>query len=77
MYVYQFVSCNQSVEMDKEGALAAFNLRGTSNNNRLRAELKNQPLFDGFLGPMYGGEKEDGTVVIRYETQEANNMLSI
>lgn len=35
-----------------------------------RAELDNQPLFDGYLGPIWDGDK------LRYETQEVYDMLS-
>ena len=35
-----------------------------------RAELDNQPCFEGYLSPMWDG---DG---LRYETQEVYNMLS-
>jgi hypothetical protein len=36
----------------------------------LRPELRCAPVFDGFAGPMYGGEK-DGHTIIRYETWAA------
>lgn len=35
-----------------------------------RAELDNQPLVDGYIGPMWDGDK------LRYETQEVYDMLS-
>jgi hypothetical protein len=35
-----------------------------------RKELDNQPLVDGYLGPMWDGDK------LRYETQEVYDMLS-
>lgn len=35
-----------------------------------RKELDNQPLIDGYLGPMWDGGR------LRYETQEAYNILS-
>lgn len=35
-----------------------------------RAELDNQPQFDGYLGPMWDG------CCLRYETPEVYNMLS-
>ena len=35
-----------------------------------RAELDNQPMFEGFLGPMWDGG------CLRYETQEVYDMLS-
>ena len=36
-----------------------------------RKELDNQPLFEGYLGPMWDGD------MLRYETQEVYNMLSM
>ena len=35
-----------------------------------RAELDNQPVVDGYLGPFWDGDK------LRYETQEVYDMLS-
>lgn len=35
-----------------------------------RAELDNQPLVDGYLSPMWDGDK------LRYETQEIYDLLS-
>lgn len=35
-----------------------------------RAELDNQPIFEGFLSPMWDGGE------LRYETQEVYDMLS-
>ena len=35
-----------------------------------RKELDNQPIFDGFLGPMWDGG------ILRYETPEIYDMLS-
>lgn len=45
-----------------------------------RAELDNQPKFHGYLGPMYGSTRQiDGEeyTVMRYETQEVYNELSV
>jgi hypothetical protein len=44
---------------------------GVETHPSLRKELQGQPTFDKLLGPMYGGPKK-----VRYETQEAYNMLS-
>ena len=44
-----------------------------------RAELDNQPEFDGYLGPMWDGTiKINGEEygVLRYETQEVYDLLS-
>lgn len=44
-----------------------------------RPEMDNQPTFHGYLGPMWGGERDiDGEhyAIMRYETQEVYNMLS-
>lgn len=44
-----------------------------------RAELDNQPRFEGYLGPMYNGcHEKDGEkiVCLRYETQEVYDLLS-
>ena len=35
-----------------------------------RAELDNQPIFEGYLSPMWDGDK------LRYENQEAYDLLS-
>ena len=36
-----------------------------------RKELDNQPIFEGYLSPMWDGDR------LRYETQEVYNMMSI
>ena len=44
-----------------------------------RAELDNQPTFDGYLGPMWNGTINVGGAtlgVLRYETQEVYDALS-
>lgn len=76
MYMYQFVSITGATLMDKESAESSFKVSGISTSGRLRVELQNQPKFEGFMGPMYGGLREDGTVIIRYETKEAYDILS-
>ena len=45
-----------------------------------RPELDNQPMFKGYIGPMWDGTtKINGVeyVVLRYETQEVYNQLSM
>lgn len=45
-----------------------------------RVELDNQPKFHGYLGPMWNGTHEiKGAeyAILRYETQEVYNALSI
>ena len=45
-----------------------------------RAELDDQPIIKGYLGPMFNGFKEDSEgntlICLRYETQEVYDMLS-
>lgn len=43
-----------------------------------RAELDNQPVLNGYVGPMMNGwsKVKKHTMIIRYETQEVNDMLS-
>lgn len=50
----------------------------TGNNDRksLRIELQGQPLLKGLMGAMWGGYKE-GKAVIRYESKEMYELLSI
>jgi hypothetical protein len=45
-------------------------------NLHWRAELQLQPRIQGFCGPMYDGSDANGTPIIRYEDQAANNSLS-
>lgn len=44
-------------------------------NERGRIELQGQPNLVGLFGPMFDGY-EDGKAIIRYETQEVQNLLS-
>lgn len=44
---------------------------GTNLNRRQRAELQDQPIMKGFLGPMWDGD------AIRYEDRRANDILSV
>ena len=45
---------------------------GYNTNYRVKKVLHDQPTFDGLVGPM-----ADRAKVVRYETSEANRMLSI
>lgn len=40
-----------------------------------RKELDNQPMVEGYIGPMYNGI-DYGKIFLRYETQEVYDMLS-
>lgn len=82
------IACGHTTDMSRE-RLAGMLVR--------RKELDNQPKVDGFLGPMWDGERyllDDGRIVytfekvnpnaiteivgiIRYETQEAYDILSM
>lgn len=57
--------------------LSGYTFRGWSPQRAgRRPELAGQPLFEGLLGPMYDGLDADGEPVIRYETQDAYDILS-
>lgn len=43
----------------------------------VRAELREQPMFEGLAGPMWDGPGADGAGVIRYEDHAANDCLSV
>lgn len=57
-------------------SIRGFHFAGPTTNNRLRAELRDRPRFTGLCGPMWGGLSDDGRPIIRYETQDAYNVLS-
>lgn len=88
-YLYQLVGGEYNGKLLHYAALEARNLiAGYSEDLSAiraagalckRAELDNQPLIKGYLGPMYNGTKElDGVTytVIRYETAEVYKMMS-
>lgn len=52
-----------------------YQFNGLCHRKSLRAELQGQPMFQGVLGPMWGGTENDKPVV-RYETTQAYNTLS-
>ena len=68
------------VEMTIEEAKKVFNQKGVSvdysvqRKNGLtvpREELDNQPTFEGFVGPMWDGDK------LRYESYKTYEMMSV
>ncbi len=42
----------------------------------LSAALQSLPSFKGLIGPMGGSPSANGTVLVRYETHEANKIYS-
>lgn len=83
MYKYQYVSRAEVFIKDGDDFIAALEIRGhdwvdVNNNERHREELREQPVFRGLLGPMYGGiDPKTGATIIRYETQEIYDLLSM
>lgn len=41
------------------------------------ADLDDRPTFREYLGPMWDGIRKDGTLVLRYETQDVYDLLSV
>lgn len=73
-----FVSRNKVWEFDNEKDVPFVKIGVVENYEELRkqgacvhrAELDDQPVYTGWLGPMWDGGK------LRYETQEVYDMLS-
>ena len=59
-----------------EELTAVYTQTGTLSDNIRRRELQGQPYIKGLCGPIYDGTDKDGRPVIRYETQELNDILS-
>lgn len=55
----------------------AFEATGDFHSVSCRAELQGAPILKGFCGPMYNGEDSQGRAVIRYESQEVYDILSM
>ena len=55
----------------------AFETSGEFRSVSCRAELQGAPKLKNFCGPMYDGEDERGRAVIRYESQEVYDILSL
>lgn len=53
-----------------------FEMLGIETSPRLRPELQGQPKFDGAIGPCWGGTKDDGSPIIRYEDKDAYRVLN-
>lgn len=71
-FVHDFSEMNVVPAM----AVRGFDFDGFSENPRLRPELQGQPKFKGVLGPMWGGEDDEGQPIVRYEDQSAYDRLS-
>lgn len=59
-----------------EALTTVYTKTGTLCDNVRRAELQGEPYLKNLCGPMYDGD-EGGCAVIRYESQEVYNALSI
>lgn len=75
--IYQLVYTNHTEELTFKELQSKHTILGISNRPHVREELQGTPIVKGFLGAMFGGYKNNGQVVIRYETQEAYNLLSV
>lgn len=78
--IYQFVTLRQDGKLrttEFQHTEIPFLTKGLHESKSTRKELQMQPKFCGFCGPMWGGYTRDGKPVIRYESTEAYNALSI
>ena len=55
----------------------AFETTGEFHSVSCRAELQGTPILKGFCGPLYDGEDNQGRAVIRYDSQEVYDILSM
>lgn len=72
MMVSRFTEENIIPAMSVRG----FEMTGINRNPRHRAELQGQPMFDGVMGPMWGGNRQHPDGIIRYECPETYEELS-
>lgn len=57
--------------------LKQYEEKGRVNNTYCRHELQGAPRIKGLCGPMYDGMDREGRSIIRYETSEVNDYMSI
>ena len=63
--------------LDIEGLREDHAVKGFTTSGRLREELEDMPILEGFLGPMFDGYAADGSCYfVRYESSEAYDVLS-
>lgn len=73
---YQVVGDRGTETFDSvEDLLKKHRSRGVETNSSRRPELQGQPKLEGFLGPMYNGNR-GGKTMIRYESQGVYNQMS-
>ena len=74
--IYRLVShVDGTKDLTKKELFDQFDVDGYKAVTDYTTVLQGEPYVSGFLGPMYDGV-EDGKYVIRYETQQAYNLLS-
>lgn len=85
MVQFQFVTANASqAAYFTDPAEIPFKVTGECKSPSVREELRGQPKFEGFYGPMWGGMMENGehkfdgtgTPTIRYESASSYDILS-
>lgn len=88
-FIYKFVEVGGEESLSYKEAVEKHHQTKQLSNPNVRIELQGQPIFSGFLPPMFDGfqdadgrssyEKDycgDEVAVIRYETSEVYEMLS-
>lgn len=75
--IYRLVShVDGTRELTREELFNEFKVDGYKAVSDYSTVLQGEPLVSGFLGPMYDGMKDD-KFIIRYETKQAYNLLSL
>lgn len=76
--VFRVVKRGGVEEYESEEELTAkYEKIGVLSDNIRRFELQNTPKLKGLVGAMYDGQDKNGRAVIRYESQEVYEQLSV
>lgn len=54
-----------------------YSIIGVNSNQSNRKELQGQPKLEMYLGPMFDGQDDNGHTIIRYESNEVYQQLSV
>jgi len=63
-------------DLKKWARMAGHEVSGFVKNTTMRAELQDEPILKGLIGPMYDGKSQEGYPVVRYEDDDTYERLS-